>query len=190
MAYGDFKDLTRRTASDKIFCDIAFTNTKNPKYDRYQCGLASMIYKFFDNKTSGSGIKNENTSNIELAEELYKPIIRKFEKRKVHSPFIDNILGADLADMQLISKFDKGIHFLLCVIDIFSKCAWVIALKDQKVITITDTWKNPIEMHSAHNKEKSVVAERFIRIFKNKIGKYDIYIKNVSLDKLDDTANK
>ena len=141
MAYGDFKDLTRRTASDKILRDIAFTIAKNPKYDGYQCGLASMIYKFFDNKTSGSGIINENISNIELAEELYKPIIRKFEKRKVHSPFIDNILGADLADMQLISKFHKGIRFSLCVIDIFCNCAWVIPLKDQKVITITDTWK-------------------------------------------------
>ena len=59
-------------------------------------------------------------SNQELAEELHKPITKKIEKRKVHSSFIDNILGADLANMQLISKFNKGIRFLLCVIDIFS----------------------------------------------------------------------
>ena len=80
-----------------------------------------MYYKFFDKKTSGSGIKNENISNKELAKELYKPIIRKFKKRKVHSSFMENIWGANLAIMQLISKFNKGIHFLVCVIDIYSK---------------------------------------------------------------------
>ena len=62
-------------------------------------------------------------SKKELAEKLHKPIIKKFEKRKVQSPFIENIWGADLADMQLISKFNKGISFLLCVVDIFSKYA-------------------------------------------------------------------
>ena len=67
-----------------------------------------------------------------LAEELQKPIIRKIESRKVNSPFIDNICGADLADMQLISKFNIGIPFLLCIIDIFSKYAWFILLKDKK----------------------------------------------------------
>ena len=56
-----------------------------------------------------------------LAEELHKPIVRKFEKRKVNSSFIDNIWGADLADMQLISKFNKGVRFLLCVINIYSQ---------------------------------------------------------------------
>ena len=62
-------------------------------------------------------------SKKELAEKLHKPIIKKFEKRKVQSPFIENIWGADLANMQLISKFNKGISFLLCVVDIFSKYA-------------------------------------------------------------------
>ena len=75
MAYGDFKDLTRRTASDKILLDKAFNLAKNPKYDGYQRGLASMVYKFFDRKTSGSDIKNESISSKELAEELHKPII-------------------------------------------------------------------------------------------------------------------
>ena len=78
-----------------------------------------MVYKFFDKKASGgaatlpnkSAIKNENNSNKELAEELHKPIIRKINKRKVHSPFIDNIWGAELANMQLISKFNKGFRF-------------------------------------------------------------------------------
>ena len=88
MAYGEFKDLTRRTVSDKILRDKAFNIAKNPKYDGYQHGLASMAYNFFDNKTSGSGIKNENVSNKELLEELHKPIIRKLKKRKVHSSLI------------------------------------------------------------------------------------------------------
>ena len=88
-----------------------------------------MVYTFFDKKTSGgsatlankSVIKNENISNKELAEELHKTIIRKFNKRKVRSPFIDHIWGADLGDMQLISKCNKGFRFLLCVIEIYSK---------------------------------------------------------------------
>ena len=99
MAYGAFKDLTRKTASDKILRDKTFDIPKNLKYDGYQSGLASMVYKLFDKKTFGRGIKNENISNKELAEELHKPIIRTFEKREVNSPFIDNIWGADLADM-------------------------------------------------------------------------------------------
>ena len=82
-----------------------------------------MVYKFFDKKTSGSGIKIENIPNKELAEELHKPIIRKFKVQKVHSHFIDNIWGGDLAHVQFISKFDKGFRFLLCVIDIYSKYA-------------------------------------------------------------------
>ena len=78
MAYGDFKDLTRRTASDKILRDKAFNIAKNPKDDAYQGGLDSMVYKFFDKKTSGSGIENANISNKELIEKLHKPITRKF----------------------------------------------------------------------------------------------------------------
>ena len=114
--------------------DKAFNIAKNPKYDGYQCGFASMIYNFFDKNSSGRTAKNESISNKELAEELHKAIIKKFQKRKVHLSFIDNIWGADLADMQLISKFRKGIHFSLRVINIFSKYAWVIPLKDKKGI--------------------------------------------------------
>ena len=91
MAYEDFKDLTRRTTSDKMLRNKPFSIAKNPKYDGYQHGVASMVYKFLNKKTSGSGIKNENISNKELAEELHKPIIRKFKKRKLHSTFIDSI---------------------------------------------------------------------------------------------------
>ena len=99
-----------------------------------------MIYNFFDKKSSGSSIKNGNISNKELAKELDKPIIRKFNK-KVHSHFVDNIWGADLADMKFISKCYKGFRFLLCVIDIYSKYALVIPLKDEKGITITNAFQ-------------------------------------------------
>ena len=93
---------------------------------------------YFDKKTAGGAVKNENISNKESAEELQKPITRKFEKRKVHLSFIDNVWSADLADIQLINRFYKGLRFLLCVIDIFSKNAWVTHLKDKKSITITN----------------------------------------------------
>ena len=72
-----------------------------------------MIYKCFDKKTSGSGIKNENISNKELVKKLHKRTITKFNKRKARSPFIDNIWEADLADLQLISKSNKGFWFFI-----------------------------------------------------------------------------
>ena len=90
MTYGDFKDLNRRTLAE-VLRDKAFNIAKDPKYDGYQRRHASMVYKCFDKKTYGSGIKKENISNKELVEGLNKPIIGKFNKRKLHSPFIDNI---------------------------------------------------------------------------------------------------
>ena len=136
MAYGGFKDLPRSTASKKILHHKAFNIVKNLKYDGYQRGLASMVYKHFDKKSSGSGAKSEIMSKQQLTEELYKSVIRKFEKCKVHSSFIDNVWGADLADMQLINKFIKGIRFLLRVIDIFS-----VPLKDKKYILISNAFQ-------------------------------------------------
>ena len=134
MAYGDFKDLSRSTGYDKILRDKAFNVDKNSKCDRYQRGIASMAYEFFDKRNSGSSsaVKNESMSNKKLAEILHKPIIIKFEKGKVYSSFIDNMLGADLADVQWIGKFNKRICFLLCIFDIFIKNAWVIPLKVRK----------------------------------------------------------
>ena len=121
MAYGDFQDLIRRTVSDKILHDKAFDIAKNLKYDGYQRGLASMVYKFFEKKTAGGAVKNENISNKELAEELHKPVIRRFKRRKVYSSFIDNVWSANLANMQFISKFNKQILFLLYAINNISK---------------------------------------------------------------------
>ena len=99
-----------------------------------------MVYKFFDSKVSGSGAKLI-PKNEQLANGLHKPIIKKFEKRKVYSTSKDNIWGADLADMQLLSKYNKGIRFLLCVIDIFTKYAWVVPLKDKKGISIVKAFQ-------------------------------------------------
>ena len=103
-----------------------------------------MVYQFFDKNTSGSGIKNKIVSNNKLAKELNKPVIGKFKKRKVQSPSTDNNWGAGFADMPLISKYIKGFRFLLCVIDIYSKYAWVIPLKDKKVITITNAFQRSL----------------------------------------------
>ena len=78
MAYRDFKDLKRRAQSDKFLKDKVFKIATNLKYDGYQRGLASMVYKFFDKKSKTTGIKNEIKENQLLANELHKPIIRKF----------------------------------------------------------------------------------------------------------------
>ena len=102
------------------------------------------VWKYYENDCRQKKFvlcvfKNENISSKELAEELYKHIIRKSKKKKVHSSFIDNIWGADITDMQLISKFNKVFRFLLCLIYIFSKYTWFIPLKDKKDITITNS---------------------------------------------------
>ena len=140
MAYRDFKYLARRTASDKVLRDKACNIAKNPKNDGYQRELTSMVCKFFDKKSAGSSV-NTHTNNGKLAEELHKPIIKKFLKRTFYSRFKDDIWGADLADMQLMSKFNKIFRFLLCIIDIFSKFGWVVLLKDKKGITITNAFQ-------------------------------------------------
>ena len=93
-------------------------------------------------KFSGSAIANE--TNYQLANELHKPIIRKFKKRKVYSSFRDNIWGVDLADMQSLSKYNKGIKYLLCAIDLFSKYAWVVPIKDKKGVSIVNAFKKII----------------------------------------------
>ena len=145
MAYGDFKDLTSTAVSEKILRDKAFNIAKNPKYDGYLTGLASMAYKVFAKKASGKAMKNEIMSNKELSEELHKPIIKKFQKRKVHSSFIDNIWDADFIDMQLISKINKEFRFLLCIIDIYSKYTWVIPSKYKRGITITNAFQKVLD---------------------------------------------
>ena len=82
MAYGDFKDLAKRAIADKVLWGKAFKIASYKKYDGYHRGLVSMVYKFFDKKSSASCANNEIKQNIQLADELHKPIIRKFEKKK------------------------------------------------------------------------------------------------------------
>ena len=96
-------------------CDKALKIAKNPKYDGYRRDLASVVYKVFDkkpsakfpNKFTGSGMKNKNISNKELADKLHKSIIIKSKKEKYTHLFIDNVLGPGVTDMQLMSKFNK-----------------------------------------------------------------------------------
>ena len=136
-AYADHKDLINRTEADKVLRDKAYDIASNQEYDGHQRGLANMIYKFFDKKSMGSGFKKlkntKNSSSSILADELHKPVIKKFEKRKAYSQFKDNIWGVDLADMQSGSRRNKGIKYLLCAIDLFSKYAFVIPLKDKRI---------------------------------------------------------
>ena len=191
-AYADHKDLINRTKSDKVLRDKAYDVASNPEYDGYQRGLASMVYKFFDKKSTGSGFKKlKNTtkpSSSVLADELH-----------------------------------KGIKYLLCAIDLYSKYAFVIPLKDKKGISIVNAFNkiikqssrkpnkiwvdeggefcnnvfekwlsdNNINMYSTYNEGKSVVAERFIGILKNKLYKHMTATgKNVYYDVLDDIVNK
>ena len=130
MAYGEFKYLNRTAATDKVLREKEINIVKNPKYDGYERGFASVAFKFFDKKLSCGPVKNKIMFNKKLAEELHKPVFRKFEKRKVDSQFIENFCLTDLADIQLINKFNKRFRFFLYGIDIYSKHAWVIPLKE------------------------------------------------------------
>ena len=173
-AYCDSKDLTKRTAEDKILRNRAFNIAKDPKYDGYQRGLASMVYKFFDKKSKGSGVVNTKLipQNQQLAEELHKPIIKKFEKRKVHAAFKDNIWGADLADMQLLSRYNKGIRFLLCAIDIFSKYAWGVPLKDKKGISIVKAFQSILKQSNRRSKGTSAQHVKPNKIWLDKASEF------------------
>ena len=93
VAYGDFKDLKRRTVSGNVLRDKAFNIAKNPKYDGQQRGLASMVYKCLDKKSKGTGVNIEVKHNKQLPKELHKPIIKNFKKRTVYLVFEDNIWG-------------------------------------------------------------------------------------------------
>ena len=149
-AYADHKDLINRTEADKVLRDKAYDIASNPKYDGYQRGLASMVYKFFDKKSIGSGTAKPSSleliaSSSILADVRHQSIIRKFNKRKVYSQFKDNIWGVDLADMQSLSRKNEGIKYLLCVIDLYSKYAFVIPLKGKNGISIVNAFNKTIK---------------------------------------------
>ena len=140
MAYGKYKDLERRTQSDKALNDKAFEISDNPKYDGYQRGLASMVYRFFDKKQK-EVLLNPCQIKSNLLINFINQLLENLRKRKVYSFSKDNVWGFGLADMQLISKYNKGIKYLLCVIDWFSRYAWVVPLKDKKGITIVAAFR-------------------------------------------------
>ena len=212
-AYAKCKDRLNRKKSDVVLKNKALKFALDPKVNGYQRGLASMAYKFFNERTKGMGLNNEI-----LANELHKPIIKNFKRRKVYSSFKDNIWSVDLADMSLISKFNKEIKYLLCVIDLFSRYSWVIPFKNKDGCSIVEGFRsifknsdrkpnkiwadhgkefcnnkfrnflknNDIEMYSTFNEGTSVVAERFIKTLKNEIYKHMTTVgKNVYFNVLD-----
>ena len=136
-----------------------------------------MVFKFFDkksaslNKSKGSGIaaslasKSANKSSYQLVNELHKPIIKKFKKRKVYSFFRDNIWGVDLPDMQSLSKYNKGIKYLLCAIDLFSKYAWVIPLKDKKGVRIFNAFQKILD--SSNRKSNKIWVDQDSEFYNN-----------------------
>ena len=190
MAYGDFKDLNRRTVSDKLLLDKAFNIAENTKYDGHQHRPASIVYKFFDKKYLVVALKMRIFQTKNKLKNQTNQLLENFKNEKY----------THLSQ----AIFDKGIRFLLCVIDIFSKYTQVIPLKDKKKITITNalqkvlnkynrkpnkmwvdkgnefyntlikSWVEEIaiETYSSPNKEKCFIDEGFIRTLKNKIYNY------------------
>ena len=109
-----------------------------------------MFYKFFDKRSSGSGVAT--VPNYQLANELHRQTIRTFKRRKVYSSFRGNIWGVDLADMQSLSKYNKGIKYLLCAIDLFSKYAWFVPLNDKRWIATVNVFQKIISKGRKQNK--------------------------------------
>ena len=126
-AYGNPKDLAKRTQSDKVLRDKTFKNASDPKYDGCQ---------------RRSGVDAE--PNYQLANKLHRQNYRNFKRQKVYPSFRDNIWGVDLADIQSLSKYNKGIKYLLCATDLFSKDARVVLLKDKRRISIVNAFQKTI----------------------------------------------
>ena len=177
MVYGDFKDLKKTTFSDKVLRDKTLNFAKNPKYDGYHRGIASMVYKLFDKKSKGSGANITSEFNEQLAEELYKQIIRNFKKRTVYSGFRYSVWGADLAHMQLLSKFNKGFRFLLCVIEICSKYTWVLPLKDKKGASIVDAFQKVLE--DSNRKPNKIWVDKGSEFYNNSFKKW---LKHIDIE--------
>ena len=179
LLYADHKDLINRTEADKVLKNKAYDIASNPEYDGYQRGLVSMLYKFLDEKSMGSGVKKlkdtrkpsslERSSSI-LADELHKPVIKKINKRKVYSQIKDNIWGVDLADMQSLSRKNKGIKYLLCAIDLYSKYAFVVPLKDKKGISVVNAFDKIIKQ--SKRKPNKIWVDQGSEFFNNNFKKW------------------
>ena len=171
MADGDFKDLTIRTASDKILRDKAFNVAKNPKYDGYQRGLGSMVHKLFDKKTSSRGIENKNILNKELGEKS-QCVIDVFSK---HARVIS--LKKKIG-MTITNAFKK----ILKEFNGKPNKIWVDKRKkfyNRSMKSWLET--NAIKMRPTHNEGKSVIVERFIRALKNKSNKYMTSVSKICM---------
>ena len=113
----------------------AYEIARKPKYDGDKRALASMAFMFFDKKTRSGMSVNE-----QLVEELHKPVIKKFKRRKVSGRFEDNVSAADLGEMESLSSNNKNGKYLLCVVDVFTKYAWVKPSKDKKGKTVLNAF--------------------------------------------------
>ena len=124
-AYAKYNDRLNRKHSEIVLKNKDLKIATDRGVNGYQRGLASIVFNFLNERSKGSGINNQGNLLVisQLAEELHKPIIKNFKRRKVYSSFKDNIWGVDLADMQLISKYNKEIRYFLCVIDLYSRYA-------------------------------------------------------------------
>ena len=143
-----------------------------------------MVYKFFDKKSSGSGFNTDtnNESLLDLAEELRKSIIRKFEKTTAYSCLKDNIWGVYLADIQLISRFIKEFIFLLSAIDIFNKYVWVVLLKDKKGVGIVNAFQKIVKKSNQRKPNKVLVekgSEFYSNSFKTSLKDNDIKMYSI-----------
>ena len=124
-----------------------------------------MVYIFYYKKVDSLGVNIRVKHNEQLAEELHKPILRNFKQRKVYSGFTDNIWGADSADMQLIGNCNKGFRFSLCVIEIFSKYAWVVPFKNKKGISIVNVFQKILD--KSGRKRNKIWADKGSEFYNN-----------------------
>ena len=168
-----FKDLEKRTQSDIVLKNKALKIATNLKHNGFERELASIVYNIFGNRPNGSGLKENQENflrNSQITEKLHTPIIRKFKKRKVFSSLKDNIWGVDFANMQLISKYNKGIRYLLCVIDLFSKYVWVVPLKDRKGVSIVNAFQKILD--SSKRKPNKIWVYQGSEFYNNHLKKW------------------
>ena len=138
-AYSDKNDSGNRTVSDKVLRDRAYEIATNSICDGYERGLASMAYKFLTRRQGLGAITTSKAKarvNEKPAQILYTPVIKKFKRRKDYAKSKDNVWAADLVEMGSQSSFYHGVKYLLCVIDVFTKHAWVKPWKIKKGKTV------------------------------------------------------
>ena len=185
-AYAKYKDRLNRKESDIVLKNKALKIATDPRVNGYERGLASMVYKFFNERTKRSGINNEENLfvNSQLAEELHKQIIKNCKRRKVYYSFKDNVWGLDLVDMQLISKQNKEIRYLLCLIDLFSRYAWVTPLKNKIGESIVEGFKKILD--DSNRKPNKIWVDHGSEFYNNK---FNSFLKENDIE-MDSTFNE